>query len=339
MSTSGPSGHSLPEGVRAIRLPLQDASVGHLNSYVIEGIDGHILVDCGWDRPGVFDGLVAGLLEHGLALGDLRYLVVSHWHADHYGLAERLVAHGLELLMHVAEWQHIQRHLSEPREGPFQEERWLARNGLPPTELTPAEVETLMDVYRFRVVAPRAALVDGQRLPGSRYDVRVVWTPGHTPGHMCLLDADHRLLLSGDHVLDPITPNVSIWWEDQLNPLGDFLASLRKVAALDVDLVLPAHGQPFNGLRRRIDELLAHHERREHHVVEALDGRPITATEVARAVPWTRRERSFEELATVHQQLAVSETIAHLEELRARGRVQRTDEALLITYALAPPVS
>lgn len=325
------------EGIQLVRLPLDDDAVGHVNTYLIEGHDGYILVDCGWDRPIVLDALQAGLRDVGISLGDVTQLVVTHWHADHYGLAGRLVAmRELKLFMHGAEWRHIRRHVADPATRPQQEQTWLARNGLEPTELTIAEVESLQDVFRFSAVAPYRALLDGERLPGSRLDIRVIWTPGHTPGHVCLYDADQRILLSGDHVLDPITPNVSIWGPGQGNPLGDFLASLRKVAQLDVDLVLPAHGDPFAGLDRRVSELLAHHDGREQAVLWALDRAPLTATDVARQVPWTRRQRRFDDLTTIHKQLAVTETIAHLEELRARRVVRRTTNSERITYRLAP---
>ena len=123
---------------------------------------------------------------------------------------------------------------------------------------------------------------------GRQHSFEVIWTPGHTSGHICLWDAERKAIMTGDHVLDPISPNVSLSRERQGNPLGEYLQSLRKVAELDADLVLPAHGEPFNGVARRVRELLAHHDEREQEVLDAVSHGTRTAYQVASALPWTR---------------------------------------------------
>ena len=107
-------------------------------------------------------------------------------------------------------------------------------------------------------------------------------------------------------------------------PLADFLMSLTKVRDLAIDTVLPAHGAPFTGLADRVDELLAHHAARLAASRAALAGGPRTAFEVARELPWTRRDRRYDELDLFNRQLAVAETAAHLDLLASQGAVRLT---------------
>src|SRR5262249_22122312 len=121
--------------------------------------------------------------------------------------------------------------------------------------------------------------------------------------------------------------------EHQGNPLGEYLESLRKVGKLDADLVLPAHGDPFRDVSRRVRELLAHHDERETEVLEAVSHGERTGYQVASALPWTRRRRPFSDLHLGQQRMALTETLAHLEELRSRGLVhcERRGDLLLFT--------
>jgi glyoxylase-like metal-dependent hydrolase (beta-lactamase superfamily II) len=306
-----------------LRLPLTGSPLRHTNGYLIRGDDGWTLVDCGWNLPDVLEALTTQMAELGARLEDIRRLVITHFHADHYGLAGTLV--GLtqaRLLMHRLDWLYVKQELSDFAGTIARFDYWLRLNGAP-QEMVSEEQRRSADMYRrYTVQAPDEQLEDGQRIVADGHAFQVVWTPGHTSGHICLWDAERKALLTGDHVLDPITPNVSLNREGQGNPLGEYLASLRKVAELDADLVLPAHGEPFNGVARRVRELLAHHDEREAEVLEAVSHGDRTAYQVAADLPWTRRRRTLADLSLGQQRMALTETIAHLEELRSRGLIR-----------------
>jgi glyoxylase-like metal-dependent hydrolase (beta-lactamase superfamily II) len=143
-------------------------------------------------------------------------------------------------------------------------------------------------------------------------------------------------MLVGDHVLDPVTPHVGIWLEPRGDALGQYVDSLRKVREIGATRVLPAHGEPFPDLAKRVDELLAHTSEREVQALEALTAHgSLDAAGVARALGWTRRNRSFESLAPLHRQFAVAETIAHLEYARGRNLVARDTGGETIVYTIA----
>ena len=321
-------------GIHQLRLPLEGSPLRHTNGYLIKADDGWTLVDCGWKMPGALEALAAGVEEAGVRLGDVRTLVITHFHSDHYGLAGTVV--GLtqaRMLMHRLDWLYVQNELTDFDAAIERLDGWLRANGAPPQLLDEEQRRASQMFGRYTVQAPDEQLEDGHRIRVGRHELQVVWTPGHTSGHICLFDAERRVLLTGDHVLDPITPNVSLSREYGGNPLGQYLASLRKVAELDADLVLPAHGEPFNSVSRRVRELLEHHDEREAEIIETLSHGPRTGFDVAAALPWTRRRRTLADLALNQQRMALTETLAHLEELRARGLARRERRGDLLYYA------
>jgi hypothetical protein len=115
--------------------------------------------------------------------------------------------------------------------------------------------------------------------------------------------------------------------------MGEYVASLRAVEALETTGALPAHGEAFPDLARRVEELLAHEAAREADVLRALENGPLTAAQVAGALKWRRRGDRFDQLHPDHQQFAVAETLAHLQHLRARGVIERRD-GTPITWAV-----
>ncbi len=333
MSEIVPGAEVLP-GVHLLRLPLTGSPLRHTNGYLIRADDGWTLVDCGWDMPDVLDALRNQMSDLGARLEDIRTLVITHFHTDHYGMAGTLL--GLtqaKMLMHRLDWVHIEQEMVDFGGMISRINAWLRLNGAP-TEMTDAEQDRASSNFRrYSIVEPDVKVEDNHEIIVGNHKLQVIWTPGHTNGHICLYDEERKALLTGDHVLDPISPNVSLAREYQGNPLGQYLQSLRKVAALDADLVLPAHGDPFYGISRRVRELLEHHDEREAEVLEAASHGERTGYQIAASLPWTRRRRTFYDLQLGQQRMALTETLAHLEELRSRGLIRRERRGHLLFYA------
>jgi glyoxylase-like metal-dependent hydrolase (beta-lactamase superfamily II) len=207
-----------------------------------------------------------------------------------------------------------------------------------------AGAERLYDSWRA-MVPSRPSTLDGYGMPdewldrdlvvdlGSR-SLDAIATPGHTQGHYVFADAAAGLLFAGDHVLSTITPSIGFEPAYVQQPLRDYLASLAKVRALPDMTLLPAHGPTTTSSHQRIDELVAHHDLRLDQSLDAVLGGAGTAYDVARVLPWTRRERRFEELGDFDAVLASFETLAHLELLALQGRLSRADGA---TVVFGPP--
>jgi glyoxylase-like metal-dependent hydrolase (beta-lactamase superfamily II) len=181
--------------------------------------------------------------------------------------------------------------------------------------------------------SPDRLLRDGDAIEGEGFRWEVVWTPGHSPGHVCLYERERRLLLSGDHVLPVITPHVSYSGQTGADPLGDFLTSLERLKPLDVATVLPAHEYVFEGLQCRIEEIEEHHEERMQEVLAVIRDGPRTPYEIAHHVTWVTGD--FRDFDFVMQGAAVRETLAHLEHALVLGLVAKSLRDDLYWYQLA----
>jgi glyoxylase-like metal-dependent hydrolase (beta-lactamase superfamily II) len=133
------------------------------------------------------------------------------------------------------------------------------------------------------------------------------------------------VLFAGDHVLPHITPSVGFELVHAHNPLADFLDSLELVRRLPDLRLLPAHGPVTDSAHERVDELLAHHDHRLDLCRAAVGSGAHTSYDVARALTWTRRERTFGELDVFNGAMAVMETMVHLDLLASRGVLTRTE--------------
>ncbi len=308
-----------------IRLPMTGNPMRYINGYLLEDDDGLTLIDCGWKADDVLAALEEGLALCGHTVRDVRRLLITHFHFDHYGLAGTLIGAGVpELGMHERDWAFLRARRERRGDDDSIVNAWLERNGLP---VQPEDDDDSWD--RFDYVEPTRMVEDGEHIGR----LRAMFTPGHSPGHLCFVDTVSGRTFTGDHVLDPVTPHVGMWHDASRDAMGEYVASLRTVGALETTGALPAHGEAFPDLARRVDELLAHEATRETDVLHALDDGPKTATEVAGALRWRRRGDRFDQLHPEHQQFAVAETLAHLEHLRRRNEVTRTDAPARITWA------
>jgi glyoxylase-like metal-dependent hydrolase (beta-lactamase superfamily II) len=169
----------------------------------------------------------------------------------------------------------------------------------------------------FERLTPDRLLCGGETIATAHGVLEVIWTPGHSPGHVCLYDRERRVLVSGDHILQHISPNIG--WQPGRDALGEFLSSLDRIAALDVDLILPSHGAPFTGHREWVRKTHEHHAERCARIVALIDGGATTAHQIAERL-WNRH------LSPFHYRFAIFEVMAHLEylELRQVLRADRT---------------
>ncbi len=335
---SNPHGTALPEGVHKIRVPLIGSPLGWVNSYVLRADDGYVLVDCGWDTPDALDALRRGLDQLNIPIEAIRTLVVTHNHPDHYGLAGRLVQLArCGLVMHRLDAIHIDSRYTNIFGLESEMEEWLRIHGVPVGELTAFVKASEAILDRVNVAKPDREVLGGERIAAGPLEWEIVWTPGHSAGHICLYEHTHKSFLSGDHILNPITPNVGLHAESMGNPLADYLSSLRQVREYEVELVLPAHGNEFRGFRERIDELLGHHDDRLDEIRALLAGEPRSAYEIAGGMRW-RADARWDELPAFVRRMATTEALAHLELLHTRGELHRlTLDGGLVRYRLLGP--
>ncbi|BDZ46166.1 hypothetical protein GCM10025866_20750 [Naasia aerilata] len=167
-------------------------------------------------------------------------------------------------------------------------------------------------------------LEDGDTLPVQGRALELVSTPGHTPGHACVVDRDAGVLFSGDHVLPKIYPGLGLGGPTETNPIADYLRSLARVEEFDALEVAPGHEYRFRGLAERCAAIREHHVRRSGEAARVIERQPdATIFEVAAQLPWTA---GWENLRGFFLFSALSQTEVHLGFLRDGG-TSGTDEA------------
>jgi glyoxylase-like metal-dependent hydrolase (beta-lactamase superfamily II) len=339
-----PGAHKVARGVHRIPLPLPGDALKAVNVYAVEDGDRLALIDAGWHQEDSWEALRGALGQIGAEPGDVARVLVTHIHHDHYGQAPRLRSEaGATVMLGEGEGRSLNV-ITDPEERRgADEDRVFRLRQSGAAELIPA-VEDVMRRHPGDGLAiwelPDILAPDGYRVELRTRVLEVIATPGHTRGHVSLLDRDARLFFAGDHVLPHITPSLGVepYGGDGMS-LVEFISSLAKVRPLDVDRVLPAHGPDFTGLAARVDALLDHHATRLTHCIESLRRGRTTAYEVAHDLPWTRRERRYEELDLGNRLLALTETVAHLELLAVQGTATAEDRGDLRLYRLAEPQS
>jgi glyoxylase-like metal-dependent hydrolase (beta-lactamase superfamily II) len=307
----------------SVPVPIPDNPLRYVLVHLLELDDGVAVVDTGWNTEAAWSALMDGLAVAGYGVTDVRAALITHIHPDHYGLAGRLrEASGAWVALHPADAALLPGRYGAGVSEVIAQMRGLLADCGVPADIVAELSEASMGVREFVSQGqPDVPLEHGRAVDLRGWDLIPLHTPGHSPGHVCFLDRDRRLLLSGDHVLPRISPNISVHAQQPGNPLADFLDSLRAIRDLDVEEVLPAHEWRFAPLRARVDELLAHHGQRLDVVQRAVAERPaMTCWDITRQLQWSR---PWDEIRGHMRRAAVGETLAHLVLLESRGSVRR----------------
>jgi glyoxylase-like metal-dependent hydrolase (beta-lactamase superfamily II) len=315
-------------GVLWLRMPLPFA-LNHINLWLIADEDaqgpGWAIVDTGVKTPEVLAAWRALIAADGPLAATpqgarITRVFVTHMHPDHVGMAGWLTRKfQCRLWMTQLEYLTCRTLVADTgREAPDDAIRFYRACGW---------TDEALDVYRARFggfgkyIHPLPdsfrRLSDGQSLRIGAHDWRVIVGRGHSPEHACLVNDALRLMISGDQVLPRISSNVSVFpTEPDADPLADWIDSIAKLrGALGDDLlVLPAHGEPFNGLQARLARLAHGHERGLQRLRRSLGDSPKRAIDVFGAL-FARPINSQGELLG----MATGESLAHLNHLLARS--------------------
>ena len=302
-------------GVFELRLPIPFED-GLVNVFLFPDGDEVDLLDCGMNA----DESLAMIHEAVDELGArrIRRLVVTHIHPDHYGAAGALAGPGkAALYIHRLEVPLVHPRYVELEQLVAEVRNYLLVNGVPADEadVLSNSQRALSEVVK--TAEPAVQLDGAEHVTMGGRTLRIEWTPGHSPGHVCLFDRDGALLFAGDHILPDLSPNIGLHPQSTPDPLDDYIAGLRRMGALEPGLVLPAHGRPFADAQTRVEGLIAHHVRRLDQIEEIVGRVEKTGWQVALEL-WGRRENLYE------KRLALQEALAHLQALAVAGRVRKT---------------
>ncbi len=251
-------------GIWRLRLPLPWPGVPHGNAWAIASDGGIVLFDTGIGGKGRLRQLDLALAQAGFTLEDVRLVVCTHSHTDHYGLAAPICEEaGCELWMHPA-WEHVRLLADDPAAALEQRLEVARQSGVPVASLDryrESREDTVEDTGIDAIRVPDRELLPGVEVETDHGTWQVHETPGHAPSHVVLHQPERKLMISGDHLLG----RVVLFFDHghTPDPVGEYLSSLDEVEPLDVDLVLPGHGRPFRDpsakiaeARRQVAELL-----------------------------------------------------------------------------------
>lgn len=308
-----------------IVVPLPNSPLKDLNSYVIKGEDRNLIIDTGFNRSVCFEAMQQGVTELSLDLTRTDFML-THMHADHTGLVSRLATKTSKIFFSRIDSRVFDDDNSWQPLIDFAE-----LNGFPAEELQKALASHPGFKYSPQTKPVFTLLDGGDIIECGGYRLQCIATPGHTQGHMCLYEPDHKILFSGDHILFDITPHIESW-AYTVNSLADYLQNLDKVYSLSVDLVLPGHRNFFKDMKGRIEELKVHHQDRAEEVLDVLGEKSLHAYDIAAGMTWDIDCETWQDFPVAQRWFATGEAIAHLRFLEGEGRIFRDTSREIITF-------
>lgn len=290
--------------------------IGPVNVYLIAE-DPITIIDTGPKTKETIEALRAGLREAGFRISDIRRIVLTHAHEDHCGLAKSVRDEAKNAEVFVHDWETGHRHSRLE----YDEHRaLLERAGVPDKEL-----RLMRHMYEgMREYADTlddhecVSLKDEAELEFESGSLRVLHTPGHTPGSCSFLREADRTLIAGDCVLKRITPN-PVLSPDPLDPsrrfpsLAEYLVSLARLRACSPTLVYGGHGDVIRDYEELFHRYFRAFQMRQSQVIGLVKKDGVTAWQVAEAM--------FPGADDVHRFLAVSEAVAHLDLAHNEGKI------------------
>lgn len=317
------------EGLYRIPVRLPDSPLKLLNSYYIKGIDEDYLIDTGFNRPLCEQDLSEGLAKIGADRSRISILN-THLHADHTGLNHVFLAEGHSIYMssedidfQIQWFKGIKNKRFDRDKLEGASEEYCNRAGLS----NPSNIWKSKDVTAFHV-----PIMNGQIIHAKHFDIEVVLVPGHTQGNLMFWIESLGIMLTGDHVLFDITPNITAWpGKDDM--LGWYLKSLEKSKKYPVKQALPGHRNPGN-YHERIDSIIEHHKIRLNEVENIIGNseKPLNVFEITAKMQWRVHLNPDGSMPLAQLYFAAGECESHVDRLLAENRIVRIEPHDDITY-------
>lgn len=318
-----------PGGIIQVKIPLP-FSLKWVNSYLLPGEDGYTLIDPGLRTAEAEAAWEKALAATGIGFGDVRTIVLTHQHPDHYGLAGWFQDRtGVPVRMSRQSHDYAKRLWGEDRSFNGELVGLFARHGMP--EPLQEAVASHLESFVERVTPqPQVTYLEsGERLRMGNLDWVAIDAPGHARGQLCFYAEEAGWMICGDQVLPDITPNISVVPGEDADPLARFLTSLTELSRYEVRLAFPGHRDPFADFGGRIQSIAAHHDRRLAQIETLAAAGPQSGYALCEALFGARIAGNAHNL-----RFAMAETLAHLVYLERAGRLRAMETADEIRYAL-----
>lgn len=302
-----------------LNIPLPNSALKAVNVYVIRAQPRSLIIDTGLNRKVCESAFHFCLSSLNLDLKKIDFFI-THFHADHSGLLSRLNITDSVVYMSKSDADNYSN-----------TQYWSSvstaalLNGFPEDKIYKAITDHPGNKYRTPSNLGYTAVSEGTHLSAGEFEFFCIETPGHTSGHLCLYEPKREILLSGDLILDKITPTIQTWWKND-NPLHDYRSSLEKILNYSIQLILPGHGLTIQNDKKRIRDINSHHDDRCQEIVTLLAGCELSAYYIASKLRWNAAWPDWDRFPYWHQLLATGETLAHLNYLCHRKVVNQCEK-------------
>ncbi len=321
----------IAEDLYRIEIPLPEYYPKSVNAYVVRDKERSLIIDAGLQDDMCMNTVQADLRHLGIELAKTDFFI-THGHGDHVGLVPSLIHSGSVVYLNRLEADFIQKMES----GVFFQEiqEHYRMSGFPEGDFEKITARIVRRNFISKDMPRFQFLKDGDTLVRGGYHFVCVETPGHNKGHTCLYEPDRKIFVSGDHLLNDFIPAIPGRINND-NPLKEYLLSLDKVYALDVEAVLPGHGRPFKKNRQRIEEIQEHHRQQDRKVLSILREGGKSIYETSLKMTRKRNSDSTNPLSVLQSFLISEGAFTHLRYLEEKGEVERKMEGQVAIYSLS----
>lgn len=316
-------------GIHRLELPTPFPQVNTVNVYFFEGRT-PALLDTGVLTPESWDTFKKKLTELGYRVSDIKKILLTHGHVDHYGLAQKIVNEsGARVYIHPrdASKVHPDRLRAIDETFPLYRE-YFRKIGVPEEKIELMHQISQGFVFVAQQISNPLPVVEGQRFTAGEIELEAYEFPGHTPGMVCYYSRKHRMLFSGDHVLRRISPNPLLELESntgkKFKSLVEYIHSLKKLQTFDIKFILPGHFTFIDDLEGLIKRLNRFYSIRQNRLLKLMDSGAVT--------PYELMHKLFPRLIPGEVFLGISEVIANLEVLEEKGiiRFEETEDKIIV---------
>ena len=302
--------------------------------YLLNIDNSYVLIDAGLNFSDCEKLFFSGLKKLKISSSNLKYLIITHEHPDHIGLLNILkkrIPH-VQIAMHeithnMIKWMTNSKKMDEIQS--YAKEGSLRMMKFGVSENQSKRVYQFMRSFRNFTLynEPDRILKDNDEILINSKKLKVIWTPGHSIGHICIFDETKKYLFSGDHILSRITPHIGAFLPNPIlekdntftNILDMYLKSLDRIDQLNPKIIFPAHQEIIYNPHERILAIKKHHENRLAEIANTIQNTPKT--------PFKISQLHFgENLSEINTFLALSEVLSHLIYLEHQNKIKRIEK-------------
>ncbi len=315
------------DGLLPVSIPFHDKSVNLITSNIYAlGTGPIILIDAGYKFSGNLNYLEEKLKLGGFDFDDIEKIILTHGHVDHFGLVtsiRKVAKRHIECFLHPDDRFQVSNKSFNNSFWNIEKEKFLIRCGVPDPEINNIKSDFTYFQNLADPINGFSYLKEGDHFSGNNYNLKVIHTPGHSPGSCCFYELNKKMLFTGDVIIGHITPNPFVETDKNLlnlrgyQSLKAYMESLEKIRKLKPDYVFPGHGKPVENLSNLISFYFEHTQQRIDFIRNALQKRPGPIYPLLTEI--------FPDMHKEDLYMAVSDLFSHMEILVSQGRAILVD--------------